>query len=393
MKKIKKQLFVFPPGMVGSLLATALGALVPAIQNNFGLSKAGVGLISTMQNAGALGALILCFCLLSGLNKARVLLISYTFNAIGLIALGLTNNTYVLYTLFLMIGLFNMVSGTLANSLMAEGQQGKSSLLVSLLHGVWSLMAAFGSFYVLIFGGDFSKSFIWLGILMLGALAISTLGLIGDVRQPMLQDRSKMGSVKKLWSMCKYKGMAALMMIGFFTTVVRVAFTFFIKGYIQDLGGEGLVGAFVLGVLYLGMFAGRFLYGNLSHLISPNKIMFISNVLGLGMFTFMLFAENMTAITVLMAIGSICISINIPIIIAKAFEIVPGDTTGATSLIFSSVVLGGVAGPPLIGLLGDLFTTQLSLLLCVATLITVIVLSFRMMEQEKFLTSVNPVRH
>lgn len=393
MKKIKKQLFVFPPGMVGSLLATALGALVPVIKTNFGLSDAGVGLISTMQNAGALGALILCFCLLSGLNKARVLLISYTFNAIGLIALGLTNNTYVLYTLFLMTGLFNMVSGTLANSLMAEGQQGKSSLLVSLLHGVWSLMAAFGSFYVLIFGGDFSKSFIWLGILMLGALAISTLGLIGDVRQSMLQDRSKMGSVKKLWSMCKYKGMAALMIIGFFTTVVRVAFTFFIKGYIQDLGGVGLVGAFVLGVLYLGMFAGRFLYGNLSHLISPNKIMFISNVLGLLLFTFMLFADSMTAIIVLMALGSLCISINVPIIIAKAFDIVPGDTTGATSLIFSSVVLGGIVGPPLIGLLGDLFTTRLSLLLCVATLITVIVLSFRMMEQEKLLTSASPVRH
>ena len=47
MKRLSRQVFVFPPGMVTMLYGTALGALIPSIQEKFSLSLAQAGLLFT----------------------------------------------------------------------------------------------------------------------------------------------------------------------------------------------------------------------------------------------------------------------------------------------------------------------------------------------------------
>ena len=86
-----------------------------------------------------------------------------------------------------------------------------------------------------------------------------------------------------------------------------------------------------------------------------------------------------------MAIGSICMSINIPVMIAKAYKIIPNDATSATSFVFFGIVFGGAFGPPIIGWIADLVGMQIALFICVAMLIPVIVLAGKKLGRENLL--------
>lgn len=384
MSKFARQVFVFPPIMVMSVYFTALGFMVPTIQEMFALSAAEVGILSTMQSIGTFAALVLCFCLFSAMNKSRIFLLTTTLFAVCLILLAYNNIITVMYILLILIGLLTGIGSTVSNSLMVDGTTKKTpSYYIGILHGVWAGMAAVGPFFVLLLDGDYTKTFLWLGILTLATLVIYAFGLRNNIKQPTWEDKSKVGTIGKLLRTFKYRGMKVILVIAFLTTIIRVGFTFFIRSYISFMGGETIVGAYVIGVMFIGMLIGRLTYGRVSHRVSANKVLLVSNVIAVIAFLAMLLTNNMALFIILMAVGAICISINVPIMIAKAYEIIPNDSTGATSFVFLSLVAGSFIGPPLIGLIGDYFDMRIALLVCVSVLIPVIILALRMLQREK----------
>jgi MFS family permease len=183
--------------------------------------------------------------------------------------------------------------------------------------------------------------------------------------------------------------MLVILIIAFFNTIVNSGFTFFIRSYMTFLGREPLDGAYVLGVMLLGAMIGCVVYGIVAHRVSQNKTLLMANITATIAFAMMLFSVNMVMIVVMMVIGSICVSINIPAMIAKANRIIPNDATSSTSFVFIGIVVGSVVGPPIIGWVGDLMDMRIALLAGVAMLIPIVVFAGRMLRQERLLKTTN----
>ena len=362
MKKLSRQVFVFPTLIVLALYTTALGFMVLPMQEKFGLTSAQAGLFSTMQSIGSGVALVLCFCIFSAMNRSRVYLISAALFSGCVIALGFGNSVFLIYALFVLIGLFTGTATTISNALMVDGASSrKSGFYIGILHGVWAGTSALGPFFVLLFSSDYTATFVWLGALTLATLFIFTFGYRDRLKMPMWEDKSKVGTVGKLFRTSRYKGMVVILIIGFLTTIVRTGFTFFIRSYVSILGRDPLDGAYVLGVMLIGMMIGRMVYGALAHRLSANKTLMFANIVAAAAFSVMLLAQSMVLIVVMMAVGAICMSINIPVMIAKAYKIIPNDATSATSFVFFGIVFGSVAGPPFIGWIGDLVDMRIEI--------------------------------
>lgn len=374
--------------MVLALYTTALGFVAEPIQKMFGFTLAEVGLFSTMQSIGSGAALVLCFCIFSAMNRSRVFLISAALFAGCVIALGFGSYLIVFYVLFMLIGLFTGTATTISNALMVDGESSKKSgFYIGILHGIWAGTSALGPFFVLLFNSDYSATFVWLGALTLATLLIFTFGYRDRLRIPMWEDKSKVGTIGKLLRTSRYKGMVVILIIGFLTTIVRTGFTFFIRSYVSILGRDPLDSAYVLGVMFIGMMIGRMVYGTVAHRLSANKTLMLANIAAAAAFSVMLIAQNMVLIVVMMAIGAICMSINIPVMIAKVYKIIPNDATSATSFVFFGIVFGGAFGPPIIGWIADLVGMQVALFICVAMLVPVIVLAGRMLRRERLAQS------
>ena len=383
MKKISRQIYIFPPIMVMSLYFTALGFLVPIIQDKFLLSSAQVGLFSTMQSIGTMAALLVCFFVVSAMNKSRVLLISAFLFAAGLIVLAFGGSALTLYLLFVFIGLFSGIATTISNSLIVEGGSRHAGYYIGILHGVWAAMAALGPFFVLLFNDNYKNTLLCLGILAAAMLVVYAVGYRENLKMPGWEDKSRVGSLKKLMWTFKYKGMIALLAVGFFTTIIRSGFTFFLRSYIEYLGRQPIFGAYMIGVFFIGMFLGRMIYGRISGRVSSSRVLLITNTAAGAAYLAMVLVDNMTAFLVLMSIGALCIASNVPIIITKAYEIMPGDTTAATSFVFISMVVGALVGPPVIGWLSDVLNIRIAMLVCISTLLPVIALALRMLMNER----------
>ena len=383
MKQQNRQFFVFPPVMVMSVYFTALGFLVPRIQEKFLLSSAQVGLFSTMQSIGTFAALLICFLIVSAMNKTRVFLISGALFAACLFFLVFNQLVILMYVLFILIGLFTGVASTLSNSLLVDSGTKHAGYYIGILHGVWAGTAALGPFFVLMFSDDYKTSLLWLGFLAVGSLAVYALGLRDRLKMPIWEDKSKIGSPKKLFRTFFYKGMPVLLVIGFLTTIIRSGFTFFLRSYIEYLGRQPIFGAYIIGVFFIGMFIGRMAYGKLSHSLSANRVLLVTNIVALLAFAAMVLIDNMIIFIILMSIGALCISTNVPIMITKSYEIMPSDSTGATSFFFISVVTGSLVGPPIIGWLGDVTNMRIAMLCCISVLLPIIAIGWNMLRSER----------
>jgi len=236
MKKIKKQLFVYPAEMMLALYLTVLGFMIPEIQKTFGLSDAAVGLFSTLQALGLFVALILCFCLFAGLNKTRIIAISAIALAACMILLGINRIVIILYVLFFFIGMLNAIMDTISNALIADMSGNKTSIYMGLLHALWAAAGVIGPYFAIVLGGDYTTAFIGLGILLVVSAIIFSLGLHRRMRMPLVQAQHSMGGIRKLFRLLKKPGMPIIMSLGFFNCFMQMSFIYFIYVYTSRLG-------------------------------------------------------------------------------------------------------------------------------------------------------------
>jgi MFS family permease len=199
MRKLGRQLFVFPPFMVMALYSTTLGFMILPMREKFALSLTQAGLFSTMQSIGSGVALVLCFCIFSAMNRSRLLLVFATLFGGSLIALGFSSNIIVIYALFVLIGVVFGISVTVSNALMVDGESNrKSGFYIGILHGTWAGVSALGPFFVLLLASDYTATFVWLGALTLATLLIFVFGYRSRLKLPTWEDKTKVGTIGKL---------------------------------------------------------------------------------------------------------------------------------------------------------------------------------------------------
>ena len=374
MKK-HKQLFVFPPVMILALFTASLGYLIPQIQEAYSLSYSSVGLFSTLQSAGMMIAIVVCFCVFSGLNKSRLILIGSFALAAFIMLLAADLPLLALYCVFFFIGLSMNLPDTLSHALLADLSGRRSTMYISLLHALWAIVGVIGPFFAMLIGSTYKKVFLLIGVVTALIVLIFWFGLRREVKLPFMENRAKMGSIKKLIGILKHRGMFLFFLTSLLCCFVQMPLIFFVRIYAEGISGSGISGALVLSCLYLGFFAGGLIFALISHKIDLYKLMIISNSLSLLMMGAMLTVGSGAAIALFAFLAAVCMAPSLLIMFAKACGASCDDTAAASALIFFGVALSALIAPPLIGAIADLSNLRIALLANAGIYIMVIGLS------------------
>jgi len=375
MKRLPKQLYLYPTEMMLALYLTVLGYMIPVIRETFDLSLTAAGLFSTLQSIGLFVALILCFCVFSGLNKARVITVSMVLLSLCMVLLGLNRVVFVLYVLFFFIGFFNGVSDTLQNALIMDLSAHKPKFYTGLLHALWATAGVAGPYFALALRGDYTNAFVALGIVTAAATMLLIFGFRGSIRKPLLQSRAHMGTIKKLVQILKVRGMKLFVSMAFFNCFTQISFVYFISAYVSGQKG-GIDGALSLALLFAGFLIARVLYSLFGHRFCAFKVMAVMNTITVCAFVVMLLVQNDVLTGAMILIGGMGISIAVPGLVVEACEVVPHDTAAASALVFFGIGLGAFVGPLITGAIGDAAGLQIGLLAATGVLLPFIALSW-----------------
>lgn len=373
--KIKKQVYVFPPVMILALFSAVLGAMMEEIVAAFSITYALAGLLSTLQAVGMFLCLILSFSVFSAFNKAKLISIgSFVFAA--LIALvGINENLFLLYAIFLFIGFFMNLPDNLSHALIADMSGKHTRRYITLLHGGWALVGALAPYFVLTVQGSYKTAFLITGAAVAFAALINYFGLRKEINSPMMVDKSKMGTLRKLIDVLKRRGMILFIAISFFTCFVQIPNLYFLSAFGESFYGIKMQGLLVLSLYFGGVLTGSLIYAKISHVFSKYKIIIIVNVAAFAVFILLPLMNNMVVVIALAFLGGALLSPTMPIVFGQASKAVKEDTAAASSLIFAGIGLAALVSPPILGALGDVFNLRIAFLINSAAFIPVIILS------------------
>ncbi len=373
--KQHKQLFVFPPVMILALFTASLGYLIPQIQEAYSLSYSSAGLFSTLQAAGTIVAIVLCFCVFSGLNKSRLILIGSFALAACIMLLAADLPLLAVYTVFFFVGLSMNLPDSLSHALIADLSSHRTPFYISILHSLWAIVGVFGPFFAMLIDSTYKRVFLFTGILTALCALIFWFGLRSNIKQPFVENKARMGSIKKFAVIIRQPGMFLFFITSLLYCFVQMPLIYFVRIYAQEMTGTDLGGALVLSSFYLGLFAGAVIFAVISHKADLYKFMIVSNSLCLLMLAGMLIFGGAVPIAIFTFLTAACMAPCLPIIFAKACGSSADDTAAASALIFLGVALSSLIAPPLVGAIGDAYSLRIALFANAGVYLSVIGLS------------------
>ncbi|PZC51270.1 MAG: MFS family permease [Chloroflexi bacterium] len=349
---------------VKHLFVAGFFIILTEIQIHFGLSHAGVGMISTIRNAG------------SGLGNLSAGYMADRFNnrwkemlSVSIILVGIFHffigwgNSYTLLLINTTIaGIAISFWHPPAIAALAERFPQRRGFAIS-LHGTGgSIGEALGPFLV----GTLLTVFLWRTVLQIGVIPAFMMGVITWITLKNLQgnnqfDLSFMGYLRSLWQMLRIRGLiTTLIVTAGFSSSQGIIMTFLPIYLKNDLGFPILItAAFVSGSQVVGIGAQPFL-GYLSDKYSRKSVL-VPSLAILGLLTIAIpFAGSvpLLLIVTVLLMGSVSYSL-MSILLAAGIDQAQSNMPATTiSLVFSSGVIFSAVSPYLAGLLAD--STNLS---------------------------------
>jgi len=371
---IKKQYYIFPPVMVLALFSAVLGSMMEEIMDAFSISYALAGLFSTLQSVGMFICIILSFCVFSAFNKAKLISVGAFIFAVLIMLVGVNDNLLLLYTIFFFIGFFMNLPDNLSHALLADMSGKKTRRYIALLHGSWALVGALAPYFVLFMDGSYKKAFLITGTVIAFAALINYFGFRKEIHSPMMVDKSKMGSLKKLVEVLKRRGMILFIAISFFTCFIQIPNLYFLSALGESFFGIKMHGLLVLSLYFAGVLIGSIIYAKISHVFSKYKIIIITNIAAFIVFFMLPLFNNIVLVIVLAFLGGMLLSPTMPIVFGQASKAIKEDTTAASSLVFFGIGLAALISPPILGVLGDTFNLRIAFMINSVAFIPVIIL-------------------
>ncbi len=383
MKQELKPFFVYPPVMALALYATVLGYMIPALRDAFSLTLAQAGLFSTLQSLGTALSVLLCFTVFSALNQTRIMAVCSFALALVIVCIGVSTQLILLYALFLLLGLFNNITDTLSNSIIADLTPQKKSFHIGLMQALWSAAGAAGPFFAMLLGGAYQPVFLGLGAFTALCAFVFVFALRTEAAMPMLQKRHALGGVGKLLRTLKRKGVKRYLAAAILNSIVQITLIYFISSFVSEIGGSALQSAVALSAFFFGSMLGRLLYAKLLHAFPARKVLPGASAFALAATAAMLLCSNPVLVCVLAVISGLGLSMNFPSFLVEMCGLVPDDTAAASSLVFLGYTLACFVAPPVFGAIGDATSLQTAMLIALALVLPLIAVCLKLHSEPK----------
>ncbi|WP_298506415.1 MFS transporter [uncultured Maribacter sp.] len=282
------------------------------------------------------------------------------------------------FTLMLSLFLFGGANGFTdisMNTLVAELEKKNDAKFMSASHGFFSLggvLAGLGSFLI----GPLENPVLHMGIAIILVVVVNA--IFYRYYRNTKADLQEKGS----FSLKLFKPLILLALISFISMASEGAIIDWSGIYLNEIAmaPEALWGLGFLG-FQITMTLGRFLGDTVSSRIGPIKIVLLGAILAIIGYVLVL-----TANTYLAIFGFAVCGLGFSVMVPETFRIganVPGvDTSKSVSFIAGSGYAGFLCAPPILGFLADKYSLNLSFLVLLLGVITVLPISFLLKKRK-----------
>lgn len=341
-------------------------ARIPTVQQNFGLSHSGLGLLLLALPAGSLLSLALSGWLVTRFGSRSISALALLLYAAALLAISLSSTVPALVGSLMLFGCAGNTTNIAMNTQAVELERRYTRSIFASFHGIWSLAgfvaAAIGT-WMITEGNPVRPHFTAIAAVLVAGLAL----LYGS-----LLPHTDAGAEKPPVFVLPDKPLLRLGAICFCSLICEGAMFDWSNIYFQKIvHAKGVWAGAGYTVFMTTMAAGRFVADRLSNRFGPGRTIRLNALLLVGgLLLSVAFPVLPVAIAGFLLVG-LGVSSIVPLVYASAgrhSRLSPGMALAAVSGIG---FLGFLAGPPVIGLLAGAFSLRVSFLFvaCMGTLV------------------------
>ncbi len=369
-----------------SFSISLVGQMFDAIKNVYQLSLSQAGWLLSVQSIGGFAVAIMCLLFVDSLNKTKLIVISGVLLCVFLIMVGIKLPLFLVFIVFIMLGLFTGVVNTLTNAVMAETVPANADKHINFMHMIFSLGAVLVPILcsVIYHYLDLSGVFFVLGGFSLFWPIYAVIIFNANVKQKLLKNTVGIKfRLQKMQKVIRIPVMKEIGLIAVLATCWQLSAIYYVSSLFSGLTGNVSDGAYALSILFLGMMVSRLLYTKVVNRFSKGCVIAIGCLLGAVVWTIAMFVNDIFIKIILIGLSAFFCGNNFPITFSAACRLSPKNTATALGIAFLGYYLALFIFVPIIGAVGETMGLNNALLFNGIPLIALIPVALRLHTKMK----------
>lgn len=333
-----------------------VGQMFETIKATYSLSLSQAGMLLSIQSIGGFVVAVMSLLVIDLFNKKKIIVISGVLLCIFLIIIGIKMPLFVLFIVFIMLGLSTAMVNILSNAAMMETVPKNPERYINFMHTIFSLGAVLAPVISNAIYADSGMSgvfFIMGGFALFWAL-YSVAVFKNDVRQKLVKEKIHLKSrFKEMIKVLKNPGMKQISIIAVLASCWQLTAMYYVSSLFFGLTGNITDGAYALSVLFLGMMVSRLLYSKFANRYSPGRMLAIECLIGAVFWIAAIFVNDVLVKTILIGVSAFFCGNNFPITFSTACRLSPKNTATALGATYFGYYLALFVFVPVIGVIGE----------------------------------------
>ena len=332
--------FIF---FVFGMMSTVLGAILPSLGDEYGLSQTVRGSLLSAHQLGNLIAVFASGVLPYAIGRKLNTVLLGSFAAVGLVVITLTGNPLILLPAFLITGIGRGTMSTITNVVVGENAGNKAAGL-NLLHAVFAIGAFLSPFMVILFmpTGWRTEPLVIMSIMIIALVLIAT-SKLSSHRSRKEKDGTGFPSTFTFWINT---------FIMFFYLCCEASMMGWLVTYFGSLGYSAAFSTAMQSLLWIMMLAGRLSCAVIAGKVSKNRLILL---LGIMLFAFflLLISPVGTILKVIAVLGAGLSMSGIYPTTLSTMDRSYNSSTSATGICIGTASIGAIIMPIIIGHAAD----------------------------------------
>lgn len=381
-KRLWKKVLAIDMLMLGvSFSISSVGQMFNSIKTEYQLTLPQASILLSAQSIGGFIVAIMCILFIDSLNKSKFIILCGIMLSISLILVGIKLSIFLVYVVFIMLGLFTGFVNTLTNAVMAETVPTNSEKYINFMHMIFS----FGAVIVPILS---SNLYIHLGLpgvfIILGGFSMlwAVYALIAFSTSIKSKLVVKTVNIKyqfdTMREVIRIPGIKEVGVIAMLTACWQLSAIYYISFLFSDYTGSNEMGAFALSVFFLGMMLTRLIYAKVANRYSPGRVIAFGCLLCVLSWTTCMLVNNLVIKMILIGLSAFFLGNNFPINFSTACKLSPNNTAAALGIAFLGYYLALFIFVPIVGTVAEATSLKIALILNSIPIIILIPVALRL---------------
>lgn len=375
-EKTKQNILLF--WLMGAFVVYAIyvvlfGTLSTTMMDFYVINTGAQGVFTMVGSIGGIAAALFCALFGERFSKLWAIMVGALLLGVATLCIGLAPPYLLVCLCALLCGVGYTVIDVMGNASVTEHFPDRKKTLLPMIQIIFGIGTMVGPFLATsLLTPGISRSFIYPFLLVgiLGVIVAVFYSISLKKAKPFLQggDWKNMAASAKQNPgeiFCSWKSWTILLACSLFCAFNTTIVAWYPAFFSLERGMNAEDAAMILTLFYVGILVMRIISPLIFKKIQPQKVFVYFSIISIVLMLAAINTQSIPAAMVLTTVGGAFQSLNIVCVIMIATELFPMRKASASSLAVFSYNIGGMVGPPLVGVAAETMGLQLPLsILC-----------------------------